>query len=403
MHVLFVSIAFPPKQDPECLQTAKYYKYLVKEGVDVSVVTSAVPTLNMAYDKSMTKYDIGYLQKLEYKVFENKYLNYLIRKVAPAYLQTPDSKKRFVNKWRNVTKDLKVIPDIIYSRSFPLSSALTALQLKKYYRIPWMMHLSDPWADSPLSSSDPKIYNKNKELEKQCFEHADKICFTTEKTRDFYCKLYPSLMDKFEIFPNVYDAEDATNSINNISDDKLKIIYTGGLSGNRGPIHIINVIEHLRQKGFDVDNKIELILAGDIDRRNRAVLEDNKHPYLRFLGRRTYDEARELQKSAHLLLIIEEPLKDVSKAMFFPSKILDYLMARRRMFAITSKNSQVDMIFNKQGWESFDHLELDKAADFIKKSYLQLNNPEHFIQNNLPTDFDAQRNAQRLVRLMKSL
>ena len=28
-NVLFVSIAFPPKNDPECLQTAKYFKYLV--------------------------------------------------------------------------------------------------------------------------------------------------------------------------------------------------------------------------------------------------------------------------------------------------------------------------------------------------------------------------------------
>ncbi len=44
--ILFVSLAFPPKADPEGLQTAKYFHYLQKhKDLQIDVVTSAIPTL----------------------------------------------------------------------------------------------------------------------------------------------------------------------------------------------------------------------------------------------------------------------------------------------------------------------------------------------------------------------
>lgn len=403
MNVLFVSIAFPPKQDAECLQAAKYYKYLVASGIDISIITSKVPTLNMPYDPSLEKYNKGYFQKLEYKIWENKYLNYFIRKVFPSALLVPDSKRKFVKNWIRVSKDLISKPDIIYTRSFPLSSALMGLKLKEYYRVPWIMHLSDPWADAPWSSKRPSIYKKNKKMERICFDRADKICFTTEKTLEYYSKIYSQHLSKFEIFPNVYDSEDMIFNEQPLSSNVLRIVYTGGIAGNRGPILIINVIEQLRKRGFDVDGNIELLLAGEIDRRNKAILMENNYPYIKYLGHKTYEDAKHLQRSAHLLLILEEPLEDVSKAMFFPSKILDYLLAQRKMFAITTPRSQVDNIFSNNGWNSFDYKQLDETADFIVDCFNNLHNPKYFIQNQLPIYFDAKQNAERLVNLMKNL
>src|SRR5690606_40344605 len=61
-------------------------------------------------------------------------------------------------------------------------------------------------------------------------------------------------------------------------------------------------------------------------------------------------------------LIFDEPLADVSQAMFFPSKILDYLVAGKKMFAITSTGSEVDLTFKKHGWESFSHNQIGRAS-----------------------------------------
>jgi hypothetical protein len=48
----------------------------------------------------------------------------------------------------------------------------------------------------------------NLEMERLCFENADKICLTSYETIDFYTKKYPHLKEKFEYYPNVYDPAD---------------------------------------------------------------------------------------------------------------------------------------------------------------------------------------------------
>ncbi|MCI5122847.1 MAG: hypothetical protein D3908_17000, partial [Candidatus Electrothrix sp. AUS4] len=92
--ILFVSIAFPPKFDAEGLQVAKYLKYLLREGgghFDIDVVTSRMPTLNMSYDPSLESASIGIRQRIELPIFENKYSNFILRKLIPWVVQRPDS------------------------------------------------------------------------------------------------------------------------------------------------------------------------------------------------------------------------------------------------------------------------------------------------------------------------
>ena len=148
MSLLFVSIAFPPKFDSEGLQVAKYFKYLSKEcnenNLPIDVVTSAIPTLFMPEDASLKAADTGYRQKIEIVIRENKYRNFLLRKIAPQLVDRPDSKFNFFQQWEKVVSELKEKPSVIYSRSFPTSSAVMAMKLKEFYKVPWVMHLSDP-------------------------------------------------------------------------------------------------------------------------------------------------------------------------------------------------------------------------------------------------------------------
>ena len=71
-NLLFVSIAFPPKLDPECIQTSKYLKYLanLKNSFNIDVVTSAIPTLFMPFDPYLKPLENGYRQKIEIKIDE---------------------------------------------------------------------------------------------------------------------------------------------------------------------------------------------------------------------------------------------------------------------------------------------------------------------------------------------
>lgn len=406
MNVLFVSIAFPPKQDPECLQTAKYFKYLSRnEDLNISVVTSAIPTLNMPYDPVLEKYDEGYAQKIELSVPENKYVNFLIRKLFPDFLRTPDSKFLFHWQGRKVRKQLQQIPDIIYSRSNPVSSALLAMKLKKKLNKPWVMHLSDPWADSPLHNYSGKVYRKNKALERKCFATADKICFTTNKTLGFYSEIYPQYRNKFEIFQNVYDSEDARETLPICDYSKLTIVHTGGLTAKRSPVYLFPVLEYLAKRGFDTDKNLEIVFAGDADRYNRNILAEQSFSCLHYLGRVSFDKSKELQRQAHLLLCIEDPVDNEKASMFFPSKILDYMIAKRKFFAITSKGSQLSGTFQKYGWDYFTHNDVEGIGDFILKAYNELKkrNDCFFTLEKLPGEFDVQTNSQRLKKLFENV
>ena len=72
-NILFVSVAFPPKSDPECLQTAKYFHHLQKhKDLKIDVVTSAIPTLYMPYDKHLEVYAEGLNQLVSVKLRENR-------------------------------------------------------------------------------------------------------------------------------------------------------------------------------------------------------------------------------------------------------------------------------------------------------------------------------------------
>ena len=72
MNILFVSIAFPPKNDPECIQSGRFFKYLSREkDFDIDVVTSKDPTLFMPVDDSLKPLDRGYRQKIAIPIFEN--------------------------------------------------------------------------------------------------------------------------------------------------------------------------------------------------------------------------------------------------------------------------------------------------------------------------------------------
>ncbi len=312
MSLLFVSIAFPPKFDSEGLQVAKYFKYLSKEcnenNLPIDVVTSAIPTLFMPEDASLKAADTGYRQKIEIVIRENKYRNFLFRKIAPQLVDRPDSKFNFFQQWKKVVSELKEKPSVIYSRSFPTSSAVMAMKLKEFYKVPWVMHLSDPWVDDPTNKLYGKALEINKELENKCFEAADKICLTSDQTIDFYAAKYPQYKNKFEFFPNVYDHVDIPEKSANPVNQKLRAVYTGGMAGVRSPEPLLKAILQLPE---DARSKLEVIFSGFADRNNTAIFDKYKDNCIRFIGSKgTYKEAIQLQQTADVLLLIDFPIKE---------------------------------------------------------------------------------------------
>jgi len=401
VDLLFVSIAFPPKRDPECIQAGRYFYYLSSnKAINIDVVTSKSPTLFMPIDENLNKFDSGWRTKIEVPIYENKYSNFLLRKIVPGGIDYPDSKWSFHKQWRKVIKSLPSKPDIIYSRSFPISSNLMAYNLKQFFNVPWVMHLSDPWYYSPVHNFN----SWHKLWEKKCFEAAAIICLTSEESVDLYKSIYPQFAHKLQYFPNVYDDADlGDNPIKTSS--KLKITYTGGLVGERSIKWLLPLFDLLEKEISDISNKIEFIFAGDMDKSNAQLFNKMDFSFVKHVGAISMEKAMSLQKNSHILLLIDNPVVDKSKNVFFPSKLLDYFVARRKILSITSKHSTSYEVLQDRNACIFTHTDSQKVYEFICEALEKFSKKEwSYFNSDLPSkEFSANANSERLVKLLKDI
>lgn len=354
----------------------------------------------MPYDPSLAKYDIGYRSKLELGIMESRYTNFLLRKMGFRGLLFPDSKWTFHRQWTKVVQKFKTPPDLIYSRSNPMSSAMLAARLKKHYQKPWIMHMSDPWALSPLHDlASPRTLT----VEREWISRADAVTFTSEKTKLLYEKTYPTYSPKFHILPNVFDPEDATLHSAVPQEGVLRIVYTGGLAGSRSASFLKDVVSRLEQQVGSLESRLEILFAGDADSANREFFR-NAPSCIRHLGMLNYGSVRELYRLAHLLMVIDSPTSSAN-AVYFPSKLLDYFAAQRKIFAITPEGSTTRDLLRGYPHEAFEHAAVNGMVDFLRRSlhHLVAGEYQFFESRQLPSQFDASVNAGQLLQLIRRL
>ena len=402
-NLLFVSIAFPPKNDPECLQTARYFKYLTKQtNWNIDVVTSQQPTLFMPTDASLEKYNKGYRQKIELKIIESKFTNYALRKMGMDKFLFPDSKMTFHWQWKKVISELDHAPSIIYSRSNPMSSAFMAMRLKQHFNCPWVMHLSDPWAISPLIKTHTKQIERSLIVEEELLKKADAVTFTSPQTMNLYTAHYHQYSTKFSVLPNVYDAEDIEVS-DPILTNKLRIVYTGGLAGERNVFFLSEVLKKIGEKRPDFQKDIEFIFAGDCDRANKAFFATTMS-CIKHLGILSYSQAKQLYKTAHMLLVVDNPTK-ANEAIFFPSKLLDYFVAQKKIWAVSPEQSTTRDVLQGYNHVAFKHEEIEPMAKFLLQCLEKFKEEDgsFFQASQTPTAYDASINSAKLQDLLKNL
>lgn len=409
-NLLFVSIAFPPKSDAEGLQVAKYLKYLVRLGAGsfaIDAVTSALPTLNMPRDASLEPMRRGIRQTVELPIYENRYTNFLIRKILPWAATMPDPKFSFHWQAGRVIRQLQHKPDLIYSRSFPLSSAVLAYRLKRIYGVPWVMHLSDIWADCPERNYRGWSHAIQERLERRCFEEADIIGVTSEKTRAFYQRKYPHLESRIEHYPNVFDPEDLPAARSPAphrgtrSSGKFRIVYTGSLVGGRSAEPLLAALSRLPS---DIRESLEVLVVGPVDFANSKIIQRWNLPCVTLLGQVEYQESLSVQRSADLLVLIDMPVANPDLRVYFPSKLLDYIIAGPPIVSIGDEGSEIQQVFRQQELGEFvERGDTGRLTQLLDDAIRPTADARTLRKRYAPKIYSAEYNATRLIELMHSL
>jgi hypothetical protein len=345
-NVLYISLAFPPKGGPESIQAGKYYKYLKKNVGKIQVITAKCPSLFMPYDVSLETYLDNQANLIEIKITESKYINFLIRKTLPFLLELPDNKVLFTFRINSLIKKINIDPDIIYSRAFPLSSLFLGYKISRKLNKPWVIHLSDPWYLSPIDKRTKlgKIFAKRNET--KFFKFANYICFTSLKTIEIYKKQYPQYSNKFILFTNVFDPVDIPTKpdLGNKANKHIIFTYTGGLANTRTAKPILEAISQLHRKKPDLFKNVIFNFAGDFDRSNKNLFKEFSFPFVKNLGILSYKNSKKINLNSNILIVIDTYFEDSRKAIFFPSKLLDYTISGKKILGITNKYSPTNGI-----------------------------------------------------------
>jgi len=340
--LLLLTYAFSPLQAPESFLVAKSLSKI--DDYKIDVLTLDYEDLGVSIDNSLNHY----IKENFQKIFRIKPQSWISKKVFN-YLRYashfPDKFGIFNNLIFQKANEINVNKyQAIISWSQSHSIHLAALKIKKKFpQLPWIVHLSDPWADNPFLVRYFGYKIIQKPLEKKVIKNADAINFTTNLTRLMVMKKYPKKwINKTYVTPHSYDLSLYYSSYKK-NDGKLKICYFGNFYGPRNPINFLKAIEkiHSSDNNFFKDIIFQFIgkwvgnenwNIGDINLPKELVIYEKPI---------SYSDSLKRMLNAEMLLILDAPF-DLS--VFFPSKLVDYIGAKKPILAITPEGSCADIV-----------------------------------------------------------
>jgi len=402
MKILLISISAPPQNTPESLQVAKYAKCLTA-GNEVTLVTIQKAGGWRKPDPTMKEY-LRDIKVIELPHYSSRWMRFVFRLINGDWLKMPDEDFMFSRQWKKVVRLYNQKPDIIYSRSMPFSSALMGLALKEYYKVPWVMHLSDPWVQSPFFTYKESLLRYHSEIERTCFTRADAITLTSHDQVQLYKEVYPESSSKILFYPNVYNDEELI--FNPISfEGKLIFLHAGNFYGEgRSPFCLLEAIQRIVSDQKNFFDNATFLFVGKLNEDIKGVFEKYKLPFVEVIDQYTFNQSVSLQRKAHVLMLFDWKFKN-TKSVFFLSKVLGYMAAQRPILAITEKESTCYKVIEGKYGHTFDHADIEGIQEYLIEAVKNFSSKnESFFATNPPDEiYSARLNSNRLVSLFKAL
>ena len=158
--------------------------------------------------------------------------------------------------------------------------------------------------DSPFFTFSGTTKKKHERLEWECFEQAEIVTLTSQKTIEFYKKKYPQWTHKFRFLPNVFDGDDWNQMPLNTT-GKMRFVFTGRLYGTRNIHRLLDAVENVAASFPQFKDNCEILLAGFFDDENIQRIRKFSLPFVKYLGSLSLDKALQLQQGAHVLISID--------------------------------------------------------------------------------------------------
>jgi glycosyltransferase involved in cell wall biosynthesis len=243
--------------------------------------------------------------------------------------------------WKTIKEhDIKVI----YTTSPPFSPLITALVLKQFTGLSWVVDFRDPWTTEDLRyGSTGWRLTLNKYIERYSLRKADIVIGVTPKwvgdLRHLAGELETS--NKYYLITNGYDESDFGShplpELNNQSEIKIShigSIYEGGVGV---------LLDGLKHVDPTSQTKLRIEIVGymhphDLEKLNNAPHLSNisYHPQ-----RLSHEQSLEIMRNSHVLLL-SLPFE------YYPGKLFEYMRIGRPVLAVAPEGSAAELIEKAQ-------------------------------------------------------
>jgi glycosyltransferase involved in cell wall biosynthesis len=333
---------------PEALLSAKRFGTLPDFDVDVVCIQPAGTAIRV--DSSLDDYvsaRFGRIERIELPFA----LRLLAGRKTSAILQVPGlfhiiNRKAFRTAMRLAPERYAAI--VTWSQWHSIHLVGFALK-KRFPKLPWIAHFSDPWADNPFAHQGRILKSYVRNLEAKVYGSADLLSLTSREAIDLmFSGARAAYRAKTVELPHAFEPELYPPTPPRLS-GPFMLRSLGNFYGARSPEPLFRGLSILRQRAPALFDQIRVEAIGSIAAsfHDSPALRGLPQGVVRLLPSVDYKTSLALMRSADLLLNIDAPFE---LSVFLPSKLVDYIGAERPILGITPPGTASRVIREVGGW-----------------------------------------------------
>jgi hypothetical protein len=361
LKILIVTHYFPPLNKVGSLRTFSWAKYWSRMGHNICVLTTKKEWFDGNLNLNIDPIDIETIKVEEVSYLPIKILSKPKSREKQELTYSQSNNSLYIDEMKNLLRklrryigstldihDLWILPavrkaleiyknwsyEVIVSSYGPQASHIVAGILKRLLHVFWVADYRDLWYGNHIFSGKWPFSIIEKNIEDYFVKKADLITVVSDPLRE---KLISRFGDKVVTIENGFDHEEIKNIENKEffpKDGKIRLVYTGTIyPQKRDPSPLFEAINILRNIGFEVDKKLEVIFYGNDLGNLRELIKEYKVGNIvktpGFVDRITSLQA---QRSADGLIFLE--WEDPSANGVLTGKLFEYMFSGRPIIGI---------------------------------------------------------------------
>lgn len=289
--------------------------------------------------------------------------------------------------------------DYIHSISFPYTSHLVALELKRKYGIPWIAHFYEPWGDNPYRKKNSLVISKNEVWEDEVVRAADVILHNSDMMCQSWSERYGSdISNKLFSLPMSFAFKRQCLSTPEYDPQfKLQIAHVGNFYGKRKAEPFLKALSALVEEKPHFREKLKVFFVGEMLRDDLEFIKNQKlGDIIEIVGRKSEEECVEYYQRSNVFLVIEGEDQGL---LFFPSKLIQYYFYNRPIVGLTQKNSVLWNELLSSGHKAFHPNDCLGIKNYLESALLNYNSLLNYCQNSWKR-FDPKNVAEKYVDIL---